>query len=60
MGKCAIEVTGGCLPWDKAQVVVMLSRIRREEDIIVVFNNTEKAIYMIWKAITCGSQWMEY
>ena len=60
MGKCAIEVTGGCLPWDKAQVVVMLSRTRRGEDIIVVCNNIEKAMNMMWKAITRGNQWMEY
>ena len=60
MGKCAIEVTGGCLPWDKAQVVVMLSRTRRGEDIIIVCNNIEKAIDMMWKAITRGNQWMEY
>ena len=48
------------MPWDKAQVVVMLSRTRRGEDIIIVCNNIEKTIDMMWKAITRGNQWMEY
>ena len=60
MGKCAIEVTNSCSPWDKAQVVVMLSRTTKGKDIIIICDDKKTAIDVMWRAITRSNQWTEH
>ena len=58
-GKVAIEISRNCQPWDKAQVVVMLSRTCRACDTIIV-GDIIYAINRIWEVITIGNQWTNY
>lgn len=59
-GKCAIEVSRGCQPWDKPGVVVMLSRATVGRNIMIVTEDKEYAIEVMWNAITKGNQWTDH
>ena len=59
-GKCAIEISKNCAPWDKPGAVVSLSRTTKGEDIIIVAEDAEYAIKALWKAITTGTQWTNH
>ncbi|KAL7538852.1 hypothetical protein ACHAXR_012264, partial [Thalassiosira sp. AJA248-18] len=58
-GRCAIECSESCSPWDKAQIVVGLSRTRRAEDTIIV-GNRDFAVQRMWELITLSNQWTNY
>ena len=59
-GKCAIEISKNCAPWDKAGVVVMLSRTTKGSDIMIVTENVNFAINSMWEAITKENQWTDH
>ena len=59
IGKCAIECTPDCCPWEKAQVVVGLSRTRRAQDTIIV-GPPDFAANKMWDLITVSNQWTSY
>ena len=58
-GRCAVECTKQCSPWEKAQIVVCLSRTRRARDTIIV-GPKEYAINRMWDLITISNQWTPY
>ena len=58
-GKCALEFTKDCCPWDKPQIVVGLSRTRRAQDIVIV-GPQEFAVDKMWELITLRNQWTAY
>ncbi|KAL7524740.1 hypothetical protein ACHAXR_000694, partial [Thalassiosira sp. AJA248-18] len=58
-GRCAIECSESCSPWDKAQIVVGLSRTRRAEDTIIV-GNRDYVVQRMWELITLSNQWTNY
>ena len=59
-GKCAIEVTSACSPWDKQSVVVMLSRTTKGKDIIIVTDDQDFAIKKMWQCITRKNPWTDH
>jgi predicted GIY-YIG superfamily endonuclease len=59
-GLCAIEMSSSCVPWEKPQIVVMLSRTTKGPDIIIVAENFNDAIDEMWNVITKGNQWTAY
>jgi predicted GIY-YIG superfamily endonuclease len=58
-GKCAVECTEECSPWQKEQVVVCLSRTTKGKNTIIV-GDPDRAIEHMWKLLTIGNQWTEY
>ena len=58
-GKCAVECSEGCAPWEKAQIVVCLSRTRLSKDTMIVGDETW-AVNHMWKLITVCNQWVPY
>ena len=58
-GKCAVECTKDCAPWQKEQVVVCLSRTTVGKNTIIV-GNRDEAIAHMWKLLTIGNQWTTY
>jgi len=59
LGKCATEINSGCLTWDKAQAVVLLSRTTKGKDTIIV-GDKQYAINHLWNVICVGNQWTAY
>ena len=59
LGKCATEINSGCLTWDKAQAVVLLSRTTKGKDTIIV-GDRQYAINHLWNVICVGNQWTSY
>ena len=59
-GKCAIEVSRSCAPWDKPGVVVMLSRTTKGCNIIIVTEDVDFAIESMWESITKENQWTDH
>lgn len=58
-GPVAIKVTKDSSPWQKAQVVVMLSRTPRAS-LIYIVGRKEEAIERLWNVITQRNQWSDY
>lgn len=58
-GKCAIEITKDCSPWQKEQAVVLLSRTTCAENTIIV-GDKNWAIDRIWSLITQQNQWTNF
>jgi len=57
--RCAIEFNPSSCPWEKAQVVVMLSRTRRAGDTIIV-GPKQAAIEHMFELLCISNQWTEY
>lgn len=57
--RCAIEYHPPNCPWEKAQIVVMLSRTHRACDTIIV-GPKQAAIEHMYQLLCVGSQWTEY
>lgn len=60
LSKCAIDFSRDCRPWEKAQIVVMLSRTRRGKDTIIVTTNRTEAVDAMYDLICIKSQWTDY
>jgi DNA replication protein DnaC/predicted GIY-YIG superfamily endonuclease len=52
----AIEMTEECCPWEKGQVVVMLSRSPRS-DLITIVGKRDFAIERMWSILCKSTQW---
>ena len=58
-GTCALECGIEGSPWEKAQVVVGLSRTMRAQDTIIV-GPVQFAVDRFWELITIANQWTSY
>jgi predicted GIY-YIG superfamily endonuclease len=52
----AIEMTEECCPWEKGQIVVMLSRSPRS-DLITIVGTPDFAIEKMWRILCKSTQW---
>lgn len=59
IGPVAIEVTPKCSPWEKEQVVVMLSRTPLAS-MIYIAGDKDFAIEKIWSVLCKRTQWTDY
>ena len=57
-GTVAIEMTTECCPWEKGQIVVMLSRSPKSS-LIVIVGHKEFAINRMWEVICKRTQWTD-
>ena len=55
----AVEISSNSTPWNKEQIVVVLSRTHVPEMTVIV-GGKEFAIQKMWELITCDNQWTKY
>ena len=55
----AVEISSNFSPWNKEQIVVVLSRTHVPEMTVIV-GGQEFAIQKMWELITCANQWTNY
>lgn len=55
----AVEITEEYSPWEKGQIVVLLSRTTTSRNTIIV-GEKNYAINKMWELITIGNQWTKY
>ena len=55
---CAIEMSEDCSPWDKEQIVVMVSR-SPTADLIHIIGDEEYAVNKMWEVICKKNQWSD-